>query len=87
MLRHIISNIKLSASYEINREMKRFSVANSIQEMLDKVDFDSESIPTRDFNQLQKLFTTLKGEDLSISEIELIEEISIKTKMDAKLVG
>ena len=85
MIRQIISNIKLSASYTINEEMKRFSVANSIQELLNQIDFDSELIPSRDFTQLKTLFTTLKGEELNISEISIIKEISKKAEKELQL--
>lgn len=79
MIRQIISNIKLSSSHKINEEVNKFSAADTIQKLLNQIDFNYEVVPAHDSDKLQKLFTTLKGEGLNISEIAIIEEISKKT--------
>ena len=78
MIRQIISNIKLSSSHKINEEVSRLSAADSIQKLLNQIDFNSEVVPVHDPEKLHKLLETLKGEALNISEIAVIKEISEK---------
>ena len=84
MIRQLISTIEQSASFNINEEVNRFTAANTIQELLGQIDFNAEEVPTQDSDELQKLFETLKGEVLNISEKAVIKEISEKAKQNVQ---
>lgn len=78
MIHQKISKIKLSATNIIDEEVNRLVAANTIQELLNQIDFNSEVVPMHDSEKLIKLFTSLKGKELNITEIGLIKEISLE---------
>lgn len=78
MIHQKISKIKLSATNIIDEEVNRLVAANTIQELLNQIDFNSEVVPMHDSEKLIKLFTSLKGKELNIAEIGLIKEISLE---------
>jgi len=77
MITASISNIKLSTCYNINREIIKLNAIKSIEGLIRTIDFSAEIVPIEDFVKLQKLITSLKGEELTLTEIEIIKEISI----------
>ena len=87
MIRRLISTIKHSASFNINEELNRFTAANTIQDLLEQIDFNAEEVPTQNSKELQKLFKNLKGEALNISEIAVIKEISEKGKHNIQQIS
>lgn len=78
MIHQKISKIKLSATKRIDEEVNKLVAANTIQELLNQIDFNSEVVPIHDCKKLIKLFTSLKGKELNTNEIELIKEISLE---------
>lgn len=78
MIHQKISKIKLSATNKIDEEVNTLVAANTIQELLTQIDFNAEVVPMHDSEKLIKLFTSLKGKELSTTEIGLIKEISLE---------
>lgn len=80
MIHHIISQIKLSANTAIENEVELLVAANTIENLLNQIDFTSEIVPIDDFDRLKKLLTSLKEEELNTKEIELITIINKTSK-------
>lgn len=80
MIHHIISQIKLSVNTAIENEVELLVAANTIENLLNQIDFTSEIVPIDDFDRLKKLLTSLKEEELNTKEIELITIINKTSK-------
>lgn len=76
MILQTLNSIKISSEKNIENESKKIKTANSIEKLLDQIDFTTETVPTNDLKKLKKLFISLKGEELTIHELHLIEEIT-----------
>ena len=76
MITASISNVKLATCYKISREIIKLNAIKSIEDLISTIDFSAEIVPIEDNKKLQKLLTSLKGEELSLTEIEIIKEIS-----------
>lgn len=76
MITASISNVKLATCYKISREIIKLNAIKSIENLISTIDFSAEIVPIEDFEKLQKLLTSLKGKELSLTEIEIIKEIS-----------
>ena len=76
MITALISNVKLATCYKISREIIKLNAIKSIEDLISTIDFSAEIVPIEDNKKLQKLLTSLKGEELSLTEIEIIKEIS-----------
>jgi len=76
MIQDVISQIKLSANTTIENEVELLVAANTIENLLNQIDFSSEIVPIDNFDRLKKLFTSLKEEELNTKEIELISKIN-----------
>jgi len=76
MIQNIISKIKLSATFKIEEQVNKIVAANSLQELLNQIDFDAEIVQTNNPDKLKDLLISLKGKELSSHEVNIIQEIS-----------
>ena len=76
MIQNIISNIKLSATFKIDEEVDRLTAANSIQKLLNEIDFNSEIVPIDNTDKLKNLLESIKEKPLSQKELKLVSEIT-----------
>ena len=76
MILQTLNSIKISSEKNIENESKKIETANSIEKLLNQIDFTTEIVPTENLERLRKLFTSLKNEELNSEEIELLSKIS-----------
>ncbi|MDT0554337.1 hypothetical protein [Urechidicola vernalis] len=48
---------------------------NSLEKMLNEIDFESEMIPHDDLNKMHQLFRYIKGSELTSKENKIIEQL------------
>ena len=70
-----LSKLELEAIKTIAEKEKKMDTINSIKELLNKIDFSSEVVPVGNSERLKNLLSTLKGKELSESEIQLVKEL------------
>jgi hypothetical protein len=76
MIQKIISSIKENSTLKIENEVQRLDAISTIEDLLIQIDFTAETVPTNDTEKLQKLLTSLKGQNLNNKEIEIIKDIA-----------
>ncbi|OIQ38941.1 MAG: hypothetical protein BM563_05415 [Bacteroidetes bacterium MedPE-SWsnd-G1] len=48
---------------------------NSLEKMLNEIDFESETVPYDDLNKMHQLFRYIKGSELTSIENKIIEQL------------
>jgi len=76
MIQKKISYIKQLSTMKIEIEAEKLETITIIENLLTKLDFNSEVVPTNNLEKLINLLTSLKGEALNHQEKELVLEIS-----------
>lgn len=75
MIQHIISEIKKTSTIKLDNEVKRIHAIETIENLLNTIDFSSEIVPISNNEKLKHLLTQLKGSNLTIKELEIVKEI------------
>lgn len=75
MIQERISTIKDLAKFKVINEIDRLLAVSELEKLMEEIDFNSEVVVADNFEKLKSLFTSLKGDDLSISELKVIDEI------------
>ena len=58
-----------------NKNAEKVKAANSVRELLSKIDYKAELVPENNLEMFTRLLTSLKGEPLNKMEKEIIEEV------------
>lgn len=58
-----------------NKNAEKVKAANSVRELLSKIDYKAELVPENNLEMFTRLLTSLKGEPLNKLENEIIEEV------------
>lgn len=75
MIQHIISEIKKTSTIKLDNEVKRIHAIETIENLLNTIDFSSEIVPISNNEKLKHLLTQLKGSNLTMKELEIVKEI------------
>ncbi len=76
MITKILSDIELDIKYSIYIEQKKLDAIKSVSGLLSQIDFNAEVVPYENPEKLTQLLISLKGNELSLEEKNIIDIIA-----------